>query len=115
MKKYTAKEVANLSGVSVRTLHHYDKIGLLKPATRSEKNYRFYGEAELLKLQQILFYKELGFPLREISSILKAPDFDLIKALENHQSALKSRQQQITKMLKTIKTTLSNLKNQTMP
>ena len=55
---YTVKMVADLAGVSVRTLHHYDQIGLLKPASRNHARYRFYGEAELLRLQQILFFSE---------------------------------------------------------
>ena len=95
MKKYSAKELSNLAGVSVRTLHYYDEIGLLKPAIRTEAKYRWYGEEELLKLQQILFYKELDFSLKEIIAILNDPDFDLIKALESHQLALLSKQDNI--------------------
>ena len=88
MKKYSVKKLAKLAGVTVRTLHHYDKIDLLKPALRSDKHYRYYGQEELLRLQQILFYKELGFPLQEIKEILEDPDFDLIEALESHKKAL---------------------------
>ena len=114
MKKYSAKELANLAGVSVRTLHHYDEIGLLKPAIRTEAKYRLYGENELLKLQQILFYKELDFSLKEIIHILDDPDFDLIKALESHREALISRQERILVMLNTIKKTMLNLKGKKM-
>jgi DNA-binding transcriptional MerR regulator len=64
--KYTVKQLANLSGVSVRTLHFYDEIGLLKPAFVGENNYRYYQEEQLLMLQQILFYREIGMPLNEI-------------------------------------------------
>ena len=66
MIQYSVKDVTELSGVSVRTLHYYDKIGLLKPYNRTEAGYRYYCEKELLRLQQILFYKELDFSLKEI-------------------------------------------------
>jgi len=114
MKKYSAKELSNLAGVSVRTLHYYDKIGLLKPALRTEAKYRWYGENELLKLQQILFYKELDFSLKEIIDIFNDPNFDLIKALESHQLALISKQKNIFQMLNTIEKTLLKLKENTM-
>ena len=75
MKGYTVKQLAKVAGISVRTLHHYDVIGLLKPVARTEAGYRLYAEKELLRLQQILFYKELDFPLKEIIEILDNPDF----------------------------------------
>lgn len=114
MKKYSAKGLSKLAGVSVRTLHHYDEIGLLKPAIRTEAKYRLYGENELLKLQQILFYKELDFSLKEIIDILDDPDFDLIKAFESHKQALISRQKRISLMLNTIEKTVLNLKGKKM-
>ncbi len=114
MKKYSAKALSKLAGVSVRTLHHYDKIGLLKPAIRTEARYRLYGENELLKLQQILFYKELDLPLKAIIDILEAPDFDIIEALEHHQKALISKQKKISVMLNTIEKTMLNLKEKKM-
>lgn len=114
MKKYSAKELSNLAGVSVRTLHYYDKIGLLKPAIRTEAKYRWYGEKELLKLQQILFYKELDFSLKEIIEILNDPKFDLTQALDNHRLALLAKQENISKMLNTIEKTLLKLKENTM-
>ncbi len=114
MKKYSANDLSKLAGVSVRTLHHYDDIGLLKPALRSESGYRFYGENELLKLQQILFYKELELPLKEIQVIMSRPDFDLIKALEDHKVALTSKRKRIAVMLQTIDKTISNLKDKKM-
>jgi hypothetical protein len=64
MEGYSVKKLAKLAGVSVRTLHLYDRLGLLKPRTRTEARYRLYGETELLRLQQILFYKELDFPCK---------------------------------------------------
>lgn len=114
MKKYSAKGLAKMAGVSVRTLHYYDEIGLLKPTIRTEAKYRLYGEDELLKLQQILFFKELDFRLKEIIDILDYPDFDLMKALESHKHLLISRQKQISVMLNTIEKTVLKLKGRKM-
>ncbi|MEM6768844.1 MAG: MerR family transcriptional regulator, partial [Bacteroidota bacterium] len=112
MKHYSVKEVSSLSGVTVRTLHHYDKIGLLTPRRRAESGYRYYGEEELLRLQQILFYKELGFPLKEISELLDDPDFDLLTALESHRKALEERQERISTLLNTIDYTISEFQQE---
>ena len=73
---YTVNQLAKLSGVSVRTLHFYDEIGLLKPAYYGENNYRYYEEEQLLILQQILFFREMGCPLNDIQRILSSNDFD---------------------------------------
>ena len=70
MKTYTVNQLAQLAGISVRALHHYDEIGLLKPAFTGENRYRYYGEEELLRLQQILIHRELDIPLAEIGAIL---------------------------------------------
>ena len=91
MERYSVKKLASLAGVSVRTLHLYDEIGLLKPSIRTEKKYRLYGRAEALRLQQILFYKELGMPLKEIADILDDPQFDPIQSLENHRKVLQEK------------------------
>lgn len=109
MKKYGVKAVSKLSGVSVRTLHHYDKIGLLKPLNRTEAGYRHYGEDELLRLQQVLFYKELGFPLKEIIKVMDDPAFKLVDALKQHRSALNARKKRISHLLLTIDKTISHL------
>jgi DNA-binding transcriptional MerR regulator len=111
MTHYSVKQLSKLAGVSVRTLHHYDRIGLLNPAFRSEKGYRFYKRAELLKLQQILFYKELDFSLKEIGDIINDPSFDLINALEFHKDQLLKRSKRLEKLLTTIEKTISELKN----
>ena len=74
---YRVGEVARLTRVSVRTLHHYDRIGLLHPARHSAGGYRLYGESELLRLQQILTLRYLGFPLKQIGELLDRADFDL--------------------------------------
>ena len=110
MTNYSVKQLSKLAGVSVRTLHHYDRIGLLKPAFRSEKGYRFYGKKELLQLQQILFYKELDFPLKEIGEIINNPDFDLIEALEFHKEQLILRSKRLDELLTTIEKTIIELK-----
>ncbi len=81
MKTFTVKKLAEISGVSVRTLHYYDQIGLLRPSVRTEKKYRLYGNDELLRLQQILFFRELDFPLKDILEMIDEPDYDLVKAL----------------------------------
>ena len=111
---YSVKQIARLAGVSVRTLHLYDQIGLLKPAVRTLAGYRQYGQEELLKLQQILFYRELDMPLKEIAAILSDPHFDLIRALAGHKTALLARRNRLNILLKTIDKTIINLKNKTM-
>jgi DNA-binding transcriptional MerR regulator len=88
--KYTVKKLAQISGVSVRTLRFYDEIDLLKPAFYGENKYRYYEEEELLMLQQILFFRELGFPLSDIQRILGSNDFDKIESLKSHKSMLKA-------------------------
>jgi DNA-binding transcriptional MerR regulator len=114
VEHYSVKKLAVLAGVSVRTLHLYDQMGLLKPSVRTDKNYRLYGRAELLRLQQILFYKELDLPLKEISDILDDPAFDPVMALENHKAALQQKHQRITTLLITIEKTIDQLKNGVM-
>jgi DNA-binding transcriptional MerR regulator len=108
---YTVKKLADLAGVSVRTLHLYDEIGLLKPLVRTEAGYRVYGQRELLRLQQVLFYKELDIPLQHIREILDDPNFDIVQALENHREALRSRKMRLTELLDTIDNTINKIKN----
>jgi MerR family transcriptional regulator, thiopeptide resistance regulator len=88
---YRVGEVATLTRVSVRTLHHYDRIGLLRPALHSTGGYRMYGEAELLRLQQILTLRYLGFPLKRIGDLLDRDDFDLVASLRVQRHALRDR------------------------
>ena len=87
----TVKEVSHISGVSVRTLHHYDAIGLLKPAQITEAGYRLYDEDALGRLQTILMLKTLEFPLKEIKAILDAPNFDAVAAMEQQIKLLELR------------------------
>ena len=110
MQHYSVKKLAKVSGVSVRTLHHYDAIGLLKPLVRTEARYRLYGESELLRLQQILFYRELGFTLKEIAKILDAKDYDVVKALKSHRQSIDSEIDRMKTLQRTIDTTIKNLK-----
>src|SRR5262245_34738395 len=114
MEKYSVKKLARLAGVSVRTLHLYDQMGLLTPSVRTEARYRLYGQKELLRLQQILFYRELDLPLKEIGEILDDPAFDLAQALENHKVFLYEERERINKLIGTIDKTLDHLKNKTM-
>lgn len=109
MERFTVNQLAKLAGVSVRTLHHYDDIGLLKPKTRTESKYRYYGEEELLRLQQILFYKELDLPLAKIVEILDDPSFDTKTALKSHKEELLKRKKRTAELLKTIDKTLKSL------
>ncbi len=111
---YTVQQLARLAGVSVRTLHHYDHIGLLKPSARTAAGYRLYGEADLLRLQQILFFRELDFPLTEIQAILDDPDFDQVKALQDHRQLLQQEADRLGRLLKTIEKTISRLTEDNM-
>ncbi|WP_031172445.1 MerR family transcriptional regulator [Streptomyces durhamensis] len=87
---YSVGEVAAFAGVTVRTLHHYDKHGLLSPGERSRAGYRSYGDADLARLQQILFYRELGFPLDEIALILRDPQANALHQLRARQRQLRT-------------------------
>jgi DNA-binding transcriptional MerR regulator len=107
---YTVNKLAKLSGVSARTLHFYDEIGLLKPAYVGENNYRYYEEEQLLMLQQILFYRELGMPLSEIQRIISSDDFDKIEALQSHKKVLEESLDRSQQMIKTIDKTISHLR-----
>lgn len=107
---YTVAKLAQISGVSVRTLHWYDEVGLLKPAYHGSNGYRYYEEEQLLVLQQILFFKELGFELQKIRKILSRSDFDKMAALSSHREVLKKNLEQTRKLLKTIDKTIEHLK-----
>lgn len=107
---YTVLKLAQLAGVSIRTLHYYDEIGLLKPSLTRENGYRVYEEKELLRLQQILFYRELEFSLEDIKKILDAPGFTILEALQDHKKLLELKRERIEKMLITVNTTMKHLK-----
>jgi DNA-binding transcriptional MerR regulator len=107
---YTVNKLAKISGVSARTLRFYDEIGLLKPAYYGDNNYRYYEEEQLLMLQQILFFRELGFPLTDIQQIIGSDDFNKIEALNTHKSILQSTLEKTETLIKTIDKTISHLK-----
>jgi DNA-binding transcriptional MerR regulator len=107
---YTVKQLAGMSGVSVRTLHFYDEAALLKPAKRGANGYRFYEEAQLLTLQQILFYRRLGIDLKQIKKILSRPDFNKIAALESHRKVLRQSIAHNRELIRTVDKTIEHLK-----
>ena len=96
----------------MRTLHNYDQIGLLSPARIAENGYRQYDDAELLRLQQILFYRELDFKLMDIRALLDDPNFDRIAALEEHGNALTARLLRIEGLIETVEDTIQHLKGE---
>ncbi|SFA70450.1 DNA-binding transcriptional regulator, MerR family [Bacillus sp. cl95] len=106
------KEVADLVGISVRTLHHYDEIGLLIPEDTTESGYRVYSEKNLETLQQILFFKELGFPLKKIKEIIYSPSFDREEALQMHRKFLLEKRNRLDKMIGTIEKTIQHSKGE---
>ena len=109
MATYTVKQLARLSGVSVRTLHHYDEIGLLKPSFVGENRYRYYGRDELLRLQDILFHRELGVPLQEIAKLLAREGRDRVAILSEHRALLAERIGRSRRLLTTIDRTIAEL------
>ena len=96
----TVNEVSKLAGVSIRTLQYYDSIGLLKPAEYSESGYRLYDDAAMERLQQILLFRELEFPLKEIKEIISNPDFDKKKALEQQIELLSLKKEHLENLIK---------------
>ena len=111
---YAVQQLARLAGVSVRTLHYYDHIDLLKPSARTAAGYRLYGETDLLRLQQILFFRELAFPLADIQAILDDPDFDQVQALRDHREMLQQEADRLARLLNTIEKTISRLTEDNM-
>ncbi len=95
----TVHEVSNLTGVSIRALHHYDKIGLLHPAEVSDAGYRLYDDTDLERLQSILLFKELQFSLKEIQKILDSPCFDRGQALEQQITLLEMKKEQLQNLI----------------
>ncbi|MBB6671183.1 MerR family transcriptional regulator [Cohnella nanjingensis] len=106
------KEVADLVGISVRTLHHYDEIGLLNPANTTESGYRLYDDRDLEMLQQILFFRELGFPLKRIKEIVGSPTFDRQAALELHRKMLLEKRDRLDEMIATVEKTIKHAKGE---
>ena len=106
---FTVSQVARMSGVSVRALHHYDEIGLLRPSGRSPAGYRLYDDADLEKLQQVLFFRELEFPLPEIQRMLGDPDFDLRSALRMQRQLLAEKTVRTSALIAAVDAALARL------
>jgi DNA-binding transcriptional MerR regulator len=106
-RTYQVKDAARLAGVSVRTLHHYDSIGLLVPQIRTTAGYRLYTDADLFRLQQILIGRALGFTLEEVRHVLDDPGFDRKAALLDQRQHLSKRVQQAEAMIRAIDVALS--------
>jgi DNA-binding transcriptional MerR regulator len=109
---YTVKQLADLAGISTRTLHYYDEIGLLKPTSYGDNGYRSYGEEAVRRLQQILFYRELDLSLKEIRIFLDRPDFDAVQALKAHKEALDKKVTRLKSLIHTIDKTIAYMKGQ---
>ena len=109
---FTVKQLSKLAGVTPRTLHHYDQIGLLKPTRVGENGYRYYGDESLLRLQQILLYRELDMPLDDIKKIVAESRFDVLGALESHKEALQRQVSRLNRLLVTVDNTIQHLKGE---
>lgn len=112
-KRYRIGEIAQLAGISVRALHHYDEIGLLCPKARSGAGYRLYDMEDLLRLQQIMIRRELGLTLEQIRATIDASDFTLKRALERQRAELQARRLETTRMIEAIDAALFTLDNRT--
>lgn len=105
--EYTVKQLADLAGISGRTLRYYDQIDLLKPALTNESGYRIYGKKEVNRLQQILFYRELGVGLRTIKKLMNSPDFEEKQALQNHREHLLEKRKQLDLLIQNVEQTIA--------
>lgn len=110
MHRYTVSQLARMAGVTPRTLHYYDQIGLLRPSQRTQAGYRLYTAPDLYRLQQILLYRELELPLEEIRQILDDPEFDLVQALQAHRQILLERQDRLARLVHTIDRSIDRIK-----
>ena len=104
--EYSIQELSRLSGVTTRTLRWYDQIGLLKPSRVAESGYRYYGRAEVDRLQDILYYRALGVELAQIKECLDDPSFDRLAALRNHLAALEAEQKRLEQLIQSVKDTI---------
>lgn len=105
---YMINEISKLTGVSIRMLHHYDKIGLLVPSKRTDANYRMYSDEDVAKLYQILLFKELEFSLQEIKTILQDENFDKEKALKEQRNLIIKKKNRLEKIIESIDDTINN-------
>jgi DNA-binding transcriptional MerR regulator len=109
---YSIKQIADLAGVTTRTIRYYDQIGLLAPIQIGRNGYRYYDQSSLLRLQQIMFFRELDVPLQDIRIIMSYPDFNPLEALENHRMALSKRRQRLDRLIHTIDQTIQTLRGE---
>lgn len=110
---YTINQLARLAGISTRTLRHYEAEGLLSPVRTQSNGYRVYGQAEVERLQQILFYRELDIPLSEIRRALTADHYDRAAALQSHLSAMRSKRDRLDDLIINLEQTLRTIKGET--
>ena len=108
MSTHTVGDIARMAGISVRTLHHYDEIGLLRPDRRSDAGYRIYGPSDVERLQHILFYRELGLPLEEIQRVMNEPGFDRTIALRRQRDLMVAKVGHLGRMIDAIDTALTS-------
>lgn len=106
------KELAGLVGISVRTLHYYDEIGLLSPEETTDSGYRLYSDENLEMLQQILFFRELDMPLKEIKQMISSTSFDKQEALRQHQKMLLEKRSQLDKLINTVDKSIKHMKGE---
>ncbi|MDF2038251.1 MerR family transcriptional regulator [Cytobacillus oceanisediminis] len=111
--EYTVQKLAQLAGVSSRTLRYYDEIGILKPARTNSSGYRIYGQQEVDRLQQILFYRELGISLDQIKEIITAPAFDAADALREHREKLLEKRKQLDLLITNVEKTIASAEGRT--
>ncbi len=109
---FTVQQLATMAGISRRTLHYYDEIGLLKPSRIGDNGYRYYGEEALLRLQQILLYREMDMPLDSIKRIMGRRDFDVLRALETHRDELDKRIVQLQRLKQTVDETIQHIRGE---
>ena len=106
----TVHEVVNLTGITTRTLHYYNEIGLLKPSIVTDAKYRLYTDDDLCRLQEILFFREVGFALKEIKSLLHSPCYSRTEALEKHLSILEAQKERIDGLIALVEADLNGTK-----
>lgn len=110
--EYSINELSKIAKISTRTLRYYHEIDLLKPKRINSSGYRIYGENEVDKLQQILFYKEMGFKLDDIKNIINSPSFDVMLALDNHKKELLKKRNEINLLIENVEKTISYKKGE---
>src|SRR5580698_9337701 len=99
---FTVGELAKLTGITVRALHHYDELGLVVPSQRSAAGYRLYGDADVLRLHEVLMFRELGLPLAEVAAVLADPEHRRVDTLRKHRDVIAAKRGRLDAMLAAI-------------